>query len=55
MLFCLEFSQNVKQNNGLPLRPVVRVLQEGSNHLNFKVKEYNLIEKQTLLINGILE
>ena len=45
----------VKQNDGLPLRPVVRVLQEGPDHLNFKSEEYNLIEKQTLLIDGIME
>ena len=45
----------VKQHDGLPLRPFVRVFREGSNHLNFQIKEYNLVEEQTLLISGILE
>lgn len=45
----------VKQNDGLPLRPLVRVFLEGSNSLNFQIKEYNLVKEQTLLITEILE
>ena len=45
----------VRQNDGLPLRPVVRVFHKDLNEVNFQVKEYNLVEEHTLLISSILE
>jgi len=50
-----ELGVVVRQNNSLPLRPVVRVYHNGDGEADIEVREYDLVKDLSILVVDMFE
>ncbi|MDR3544111.1 MAG: HD-GYP domain-containing protein [Desulfosporosinus sp.] len=50
-----ELGVVIRQNNSLPLRPVVRVYRDGDGKIDFKAREYDLVKDLNILVVDMFE